>query len=128
MSYCPLLGQITRFGIVGVSAAVVHFAVVVALVEPHWLQPLMANILGFGIAFQVSYWGHRGWTFSGTTQSHAVAVPRLLIVSGLTFMANESMLYILMNEFKLSYKLALFIVLSVLPLAVFTVNKWWVFE
>jgi putative flippase GtrA len=127
-AYRPLFLQLMRFGLVGVSAALVHFSVVVALVESHWLHPLVANILAFCVAFQVSYWGHRSWTFSGTRQRHAVAFPRLLLVSSAAFVANESLFYILMTEFKLPYMLALVVVLSILPLAVFTINKLWVFE
>lgn len=126
--WLPLFLQLTRFGLVGVSAALVHFGVVVSLVESRWLQPLVANVVAFCLAFQVSYWGHRSWTFSGTRQRHAVAFPRLLLVSGVAFVANESLFYILMTQFKLPYMLALVVVLSVLPLAVFTVNKLWVFE
>lgn len=124
----PLLLQLARFGVVGVSAALVHFSVVVLLVELHWLKPLVANIAAFCLAFQISYWGHRRFTFSGTQQSHAVALPRLLLVSVLAFLANEGLFYILMKEFALPYPLALFLVLSVLPLIVFTANKFWVFE
>lgn len=120
--------QLTRFGLVGISAALVHFTVVVVLVELQWLLPLIANIVAFGLAFQVSYWGHRNWTFSGTQQKHAVALPRFLLVSSLAFVANESLFYLLMAEFNLSYIPALVLVLSILPLLVFTVNKLWVFE
>jgi len=124
----PLFLELTRFGLVGISAAMIHFAIVVALVESQWLQPLVANIVAFSVAFQISYWGHRYWTFSGTQQKHAVAFPRLLLVSGLAFITNESLFYILMTLFKLPYMLALLMVLSVLPVAVFTLNKLWVFE
>jgi putative flippase GtrA len=128
LPYLPLFFQLLRFGLVGVSAALVHFTLVVLMVELHWLQPLVANVAAFGFAFQVSYWGHRRFTFSGTRQRHGVAFPRLLLVSILAFMANESMFYILMAEFDLPYTLALILVLSILPLVVFTANKLWVFE
>ena len=52
-----LLLQIMRFGTVGVLASLVHFSCVVFFVQLlHWL-PLVANIIGFGIGVQVSYWG-----------------------------------------------------------------------
>src|SRR5579872_1726549 len=94
-----LFQQFTRFAVVGLSAAGVHFSIVVLLVEAQWLQPLLANIVAFCLAFQVSYWGHRQWTFSGTQQKHAVAFPRLFLVSVLAFGINESLFYILMTQF-----------------------------
>ncbi len=128
LQYFPLFLQLTRFGIVGVSAALVHFGIVVALVELYGLQPLVANVIAFSLAFQLSYWGHRHWTFGGTQQKHRVAFPRLLLVSSLAFVVNESLFYVLMAQFNLPYMLALLIVLSILPAIVFTVNKLWVFE
>src|SRR5579864_7998819 len=127
-AYLPLFLQFTRFGLVGLTAALVHFTVVVLLVEGQGLRPLLANVLAFCLAFQVSYWGHRYWTFRGTEQRHGLAFPRLLLVSSLAFLANESLFYILMTQFKLPYRPALILVLSVLPLAVFLVNKLWVFK
>lgn len=127
-AYWTLLLQLMRFGVVGLSAALVHFSIVVALVEWQNLQPMLANVVAFCVAFQVSYWGHRYWTFSNTQQRHTVAFPRLLLVSGATFLANESLFYIFMTQFHLPYIPALIFVLSVLPLAVFTMNKFWVFE
>ena len=56
--------QLCRFGIVGVSAAVVNYLIVVVIVEyGHW-QPLLANIVAYLLAFNVSYTGHRLFTFS----------------------------------------------------------------
>ena len=123
-----LFFQLARFGIVGVTAASVHFAIVVFLVELHYLQPLIANIVAFCIAVQVSYWGHRIWTFRGTKKNHWVAFSRLLLVSIVAFTVNESMFYILMTEYQLPYPVALFLILTILPFIVFAVNKMWVFE
>lgn len=123
-----LFWQLTRFGIVGVSAALVHFSIVILLVESDSMEPLIANVIGFCTAFQISYWGHRMWTFSGTTQKHTVTFSRLLLVSILAFIVNEGMFYVFMQQFAFPYPLALILVLSILPLIIFTINKLWVFE
>jgi putative flippase GtrA len=122
-----LLLQLTRFGLVGILAAAVHFSMVVLLVEAKYLGPLLANGVAFCVAFQVSYWGHRLWTFSNTQRDHATAFSRLLLVSMLAFIANEALFYLLMKQGGLPYPLALLLVLSMLPGLVFSVNKWWVF-
>lgn len=126
--YLLLLLQLLRFGIVGLSAATVHFTLVVLLVETGNLQPLVANIIAFGFAFQVSYWGHRSFTFHGTQQRHVIALPRLLLASILAFIANESLFFLLMKQCGLPYPLALILVLSILPLLMFIISKWWVFS
>jgi putative flippase GtrA len=120
--------QVLRFGIVGTTAAVVNLAIVIGLVEFKLLSPLGANIIAFAIAFQVSYFGHRLWTFSRTTNTHKTAIPRLLVISVSSFIANEGFFYVFLTVFQLPYILALFLTLTVLPVISFIFNKWWVFQ
>ena len=99
-----------------------HFATVVVLVENNLLVPLSANVLGFLLGFQVSYWGHRSWTFDYTVTLHRVALPKLLLVQVCTFIANESLFYWLL-ALHLPYTTALIIVLSILPLFTFFIRN-----
>lgn len=125
--YFPLVAQIFRFGVVGLSAAFVHFGVVVLLVQNFKLTPLNANIFGFLIASQVSYWGHRIWTFAARDTLHSVAFPRTLLVQILNFAANQTLFYIFLT-LHLPYTIALIVVLTVLPVFTFISNKFWVFR
>ena len=119
--------QIMRFLTVGVMAAAVHFSVVVLLVQTYGYAPLIANIGAFIVSFQVSYWGHRSWTFSETDISHREAYTKLVMVQLVNFGLNES-LYFLMLSLHLPYQLALLIVLSVMPVFTFISSKYWVFQ
>jgi putative flippase GtrA len=123
-----LFFQLCRFGVVGVTAGTVHFSIVVFCVELGSLKPLVANVIAYMIAFQVSYSGHRYWTFRGTLAEHRVAFPKLLLVQTLTFIANESLFYLFMNFFHLPYQVALLIVLTILPITTFALSKFWVFR
>lgn len=126
--YTPLFFQLTRFGIVGVTAAAVHFSVVIALVQFALIkQPLYANAVGFFFAFQISYSGHRFWTFRDTRVAHRAALPKLLLVSLSGFLVNETLFYCLMTLLGLPYQLALLVVLTVMPAITFTLSKLWVF-
>lgn len=125
--YFPLLIQLFRFGIVGLTAAAVNLSVVVVLVHYWQFMPLVANVFGFMIAFQFSYWGHRLWTFSDTITLHRVALPKLLFVQTLNLSANELLFYFfLMMGFP--YFIALFFVLCILPIFTFLLSKRWVFR
>ncbi len=119
--------QIMRFGLIGVTAAVVHFNTVVMLVQEFQYAPLIANVAGFLIAFQVSYWGHRNWTFSDTAMSHSDAYPRLMLVQITNFAINEYLYYIFLS-LHLPYQLALIIVIAIMPIFTFITSKWWVFQ
>ena len=52
----PLLSQLMRFGLVGGLAAATHFGV--ALCASQFMHLLLANCLGFVVAFWVSFFGH----------------------------------------------------------------------
>jgi putative flippase GtrA len=119
--------QIFRFGIVGVTAAAIHFATVVFFVQNFSLEPLAANCFGFLVAFQASYWGHRLWTFQETEALHRMAFSKLLTVQLINFSANESLFYVFLS-LHLPYPLALLIVLTVLPVFTFIASKMWVFK
>jgi putative flippase GtrA len=123
-----LFWQIIRFGLVGSLAAVTQLTIVMVLVEFGLLQPLAANILGFMIAFQVSYWGHRHWTFNATNVQHSVAAPRLFLIASSGFIANELFYYIMMTTFHFPYIPALLVVLTILPFITFVTSKFWVFR
>jgi putative flippase GtrA len=123
-----LFWQIIRFGLVGSLAAATQLTVVMTLVEMGLLQPLAANIVGFMIAFQVSYWGHRHWTFNAIGVQHSVAVPRLFFIASSGFIANELFFYIMMSVFHLPYIPALLVVLTILPTITFISSKFWVFR
>jgi putative flippase GtrA len=126
-AYLPLFYQLSRFGIVGLTAAAVHFCVVVYCVQMWLVAPLIANMIGFIVSFQVSYWGHRIWTFSDTTVSHRAALPKLVAVQTANFFANETLFYFFLS-LGFAYPLALFFVLTILPFFTFASSKLWVFK
>lgn len=128
LNYFPILRQLMRFGIVGAAAATVHFSIVICLVEAELLTPLYANVIAFLVGFQVSYWGHRSWTFSGTTTSHSIAMPKLFVVGSTGLAINESLFYFFLTVAQLPYPIALLAVLTITPAVSFTLSKLWVFR
>lgn len=125
--YVTLLGQLFRFGIVGSLAAILHFSVVVLLVQKFALPPLTANLFGFGCGFQISYWGHRSWTFRATEILHRIAFTKLIIVQIINLTLNETLYYVMLSM-HLPYQVALLIVLTTLPIFTFMMSKLWVFQ
>lgn len=123
----PLLAQLSRFGLIGLIAAIIHFSIVIALVQLNLCPPLIANIFAFMIAFQVSYWGHRCWTFRGTLTRHRTAILKLLSVQATSFAANETLFYIFLS-LHYPYPIALLFTLTILPIFTFLSSKLWVFK
>lgn len=123
----PQVAQIIRFIIVGTTAAAVHFSIVVYLVQLFHYAPLIANIAAFIVAFQVSYWGHRMWTFSETEVMHREAYPKLIILQVSVLCMNEGLYYLFLS-LHIPYQLALLMVLAIMPFFTFVTSKFWVFQ
>lgn len=125
--YSPLFFQLVRFGIVGVTAASINFSVVVFLVQNFSYPPLLANVFGFLVSFQMSYWGHRLWTFNATAALHRVAFPKLALVQIGNFCGSEYLYYIFLS-YGISYQIGLLCVLCIMPIFTFLTSKLWVFR
>jgi len=101
---------------------------VVSLLVPAGLHPLLANIIAFLVAFQVSYFGHARWTFSVTDPGSRKHKVRFFGVSVLSFVVNEIMYALLLNVLHLHYLLALFIVLISVAVLTFVLSRLWAFS
>jgi putative flippase GtrA len=126
-TYSTVITQLFRYGIVGLCAAGVHFASVVFLVQIVGYTPLMANMFVYPCSFQVSYWGHRLWTFDGTTTPHLTAFPKLVMIQIVNFLVGQSLFYIFLRM-HIPYQVGLLILLSTLPIFTFISSRLWVFN
>jgi putative flippase GtrA len=120
-----MIRQLLRFGAVGIAAMAVHWAVV-ALLVPLGSQPLLANIAAFAVAFNVSYAGHRHWTFAAAHTSHST-FKRFLGVALLSFALNEALYYLLLRA-GMEYRLALMVVLVAVAALTFVLSRFWAFR
>lgn len=121
------LYQLARFGAVGVTALIVHWLSVVTIV-PLGVPPLIANVIAFLIAFQVSYWGHRNWTFNVRHLPHRATLPRFILIGCAGFAVNESLYFLLLTYTKMDYRLSLLIVLTGVVTTSFVLSKLWAFR
>lgn len=120
-----MISQLVRFGCVGTVAAALHLAVVSLLVVLLEMPPLLANVAGFGVAFQVTYFGHRQWTFRAGKRSGDYG--RMLLLSVAAFALNECLYAVLLQTTPLDYRVALGIVLVAVAGLTFIGSRLWVF-
>jgi putative flippase GtrA len=112
---------------VGVTATLVHWAVVVSLVEGTAAQPLSSNVVGWVAAVSVSFVGHHKLSFRGHGAPVAAAAWRFLLVSGAGFSVNQAAYAVLLSLTSKSYALLLGAVLAVVAVATYVASRWWVF-
>ncbi len=121
-----MLAQVSRFIGVGVTALIVHW-LVVRLLVPLGLVPLLANVFGFVVAFNVSYFGHRKLTFKAEELSHSRTLPRFATVALGSFAVNEILYALLLTFTPLRYDLALLVVLGVVAVMTYLFSRFWAF-
>ena len=121
-----MIAQVSRFALVGVTALMVHW-LVVRLLVPLGLAPLVANVFGFLVAFNVSYFGHRKLTFKAEQLNHSRTLPKFATVALGSFAINESLYALLLLFTPLRYDIALFIVLGVVAVLTYLFSRFWAF-
>jgi len=124
--------RMLRFGSVGLLAAAVHYWVVIALVELAGIAPMRANVGAFAVAFWVSYFGHRHWTFSDTVATHAPgahsSLPRFLAVALLGFCMNAILFYLLLQYAGWPYYVSLAVVVFAVAAMTYLLSRLWAFR
>lgn len=112
---------------VGVTATLVHWAVVVSLVEYTAARPLTSNVVGWLAAVSVSFVGHHKLSFRGHDAPVDAAAWRFLLVSAAGFSVNQATYAVLLSFTSKSYALLLGAVLAVVAVGTYVASRWWVF-
>ena len=115
------------FGVVGVTAMLVHLACVSLIFVPLGLHPLVANLIAFLIAFQVSHAGHQRLTFGHQEAPAARSRVRFFGVALMSFFINELMYWALLRFTSLDYRVALAMVLIAVAALTFVIARQWAF-
>ena len=113
----------------GASAALTHmgvFALVQHLQPEVW--PEAANALGFGVAFAVSFVGHRWFSFKGTSTPMTQSLQRFGVTALAGFVCNELVFMLLTRHYGWWALLALFVALVVASAQTFVLSRFWAFQ
>lgn len=127
-SYKPLMGQVVRYGMVGVVAVVVH--IIVALIVHKLLQvnPFWSNAAGVFAGFITAYLGHYHYSFKDPND-HSSSLPRFAITSMIGLLLQQLGVLKLVNQYQLDYATqALPVLMVVVPAVTFLLSKFWAFR
>jgi putative flippase GtrA len=124
-----LIGQLIRFGTVG--GFVTALSVIVYYVPATWLgvPPLIANLLGYGVAVALGYVLHSRVSFKGhgSRDNPVQRTGRFFIVSLVSLGLNSLFVGILTGPMHGPTWWPVLPMLFVTPLVTFTLNRQWVF-
>jgi putative flippase GtrA len=117
--------QAMYFVLIGGLATLTQLLFVFFFVSVCHFHPLIANILAFFLAFQVSFLGHRNLTFSRLHNEKKLRLLHFFTVAASAGLINESLYFILLHYTNLHYMIALFLVVGTVAVYNFILSKFW---
>lgn len=122
-----MLGQLLRFGLVGILATIVHMIIGFLLIQAGW-HPMLANTCAFIIAFFVSFVGHLGFSFADQKTSFSRSLSRFVVVGLFGFSVNQLILAVLIALALTTDTVSLLISTSCAAFVTFGLSKVWAFR
>ena len=127
-----LFQQVFKFGVVGITASMIHVCVFLLSIEIFHLQPLLANFVAFCVALPSAFLGHYYWTFAkGRNLEFKVLYTyffRYFCTALLSFSLNSLVVVIIVDTMHMSHLYAGLLMISVVPAVTFSVSKFWAFS
>lgn len=123
-----VLGEILRFGGVGLVATAVHVGIYLAAL-PHVL-PQIANAVGFVCALSVSYLGHTWFSFveaSGRVGRGRALALRFVAVTAIGYVVNAGWVALTTQVLGLPSGWAAVLIAGATPALTFFLFKFWVY-
>jgi putative flippase GtrA len=121
-----LLRQIIAFAGVGVIAAIVHYGLLLGLVEIGGWHPVLATLIGYIGGGIVSYWLNRSHTYA-SNRPHGEAGWRFAIVAAVGFLITFAVMSGLVVRYGLPYFPSQIATTLVVLVWSFLAHKYWSF-
>ncbi|EHQ88062.1 GtrA family protein [Desulfosporosinus youngiae] len=121
------ISVIIRYGLVGLLGTLIHFSSVIALVELTHLDPVISSATGFVLVLLISYYLNQKWTFriknGGSRQFFYYTIVSLI---GLGL--NSAIMFIDVYVLRWNYLFGQCMVVVVVPVSNFLMNRRWTFR
>ncbi|WP_151988347.1 GtrA family protein [Acinetobacter oleivorans] len=119
--------QLARFTTTGAAAALTHYSIVMLLFKRN-IALQYANLVAFLLAYWVSYFGHRIFTFKAQHISHRQTLPKFTLVAGLGFLFNESFLLLSNLYFSAPVSTLVCVAIVLTSIVTFLLNRFFAFQ
>jgi putative flippase GtrA len=119
--------QFASFSGVGLAAAVVHYGLLIALVEGAGLEPVPATLAGYVAGGVVSYALNRHLTYA-SDRPHAEATWRFAVVAAAGFLLTWVLMHVFTRWLSAPYLPAQLVTTGIVLFWSFLANKVWTFR
>jgi putative flippase GtrA len=115
------LTKFVKFGVVGISNALISFIVYCILIFMN-TNYIIANTIGFIVSVFNAYYWNKKYVFKKDPPG---AIIKVFIVYGLTFVLNTILLFFMVNNLDISSYIAPIIILCLITPINYLFNKLW---
>jgi putative flippase GtrA len=122
----PVMHAFGRYLLVGLLATVIHYALLIALVELGGAAAAPSAAFGAACGALAAYAGNRRYTFAGGA-AHGQALPRFLAVAAFGTAANGAIVWAGTQILDMHYLAAQVVATSVVVWCGFVLNRRWSF-
>ncbi len=125
-----LIGEVLRYLITGGVVTLCQAAIYWGLAEPLGIHPQIANLAGYAAAVLLGYFLHGAITFRGRDRvgSGAARGVRFVLVSLLSLGLNALWVWLTVTRIGGPTWAPIPLMIFVTPVAIFTLNRHWVFR
>ena len=124
----PIVTLLFRYGIVGVAASAVHFALAYIAFEKFQINFFLSHFIGFIFGLFTAYYGHYFYSFKDD-EEHGKRFPKFLVTALAALILHQGGAYLFVKVLGLDYTSRVLPLLVVtVPVFTFLLNKFWVFS
>lgn len=121
-----LLNQFSRFLAVGGLATLIHYGVLVALVQLFGIDPVMSSAVGFIVSALANYGLNYRFTFRASGH-HRHAMARFAAVAGSGLTLNTALMWLLSELMSLHYIISQILATGLVLIWNFMLHRHWTF-
>ena len=122
----PVVGQLIRFGVVGISNTLV-FVAAYAICVQIGIWYIAASAIGYTLGSINGYVLNRRWTFRAGHISHTTSASRYALVQIVAALANLGLLYVFVDGLGVDRIVGQVIVIGIVQLLSFLAHRAWSF-
>ena len=122
-----ILTQFARFMAVGAVGTVVHYTILILLVEKMEVSAVLGSSVGAIAGAFVNYFLNYYYTFR-SNRRHAKAIVQFYIVAGSGFLLNALSMWIMVDVLDIYYLLGQLVTTGIVLLWNFWLNRIWTFR
>jgi putative flippase GtrA len=122
-----VLSQLAKFALVGAFGTVVHYAILILLVEKAGASAVIGSSVGAVAGAFVNYFLNYYFTFR-SNRRHAEAIVQFYLVAGTGFLLNALFMWLIADLLEVYYILAQLVTTGLVLLWNFSINRVWTFR